>query len=354
MALTRRELLAACAATLPSLASRGAPVGDRQPLGVVIHSYGLRVAASAGREGSERFDDALVFLEHCHTLGARGVQVGLGARDEAACERLRARAASCGMDLEGSIRLPRDPDDRDRFAAEVRTAAAVGATIVRTTMLAGRRYEVFSAAADFRRAADAAVRSLALAAPVAARHGVRLAVENHKDWRADELISILKRIDSAHVGACVDTGNSIALLEDPTEVVEALAPWALTCHLKDMGVQEYERGFLLSEVPLGTGFLDLRRIVRILRAARPEIRLNLEMITRDPLEVPCLTDKYWATFADLPGRHLARALSMVRAHAAKQPLPRVGGLGLDDKLRAEEENVRRCFAFARAELNPGP
>ena len=44
------------------------------------------------------------------------------------------------------------------------------------------------------------------------------------------------------------------------------------------------------------------------------------MITRDPLKVPCLTDRYWATFADLPGRHLARTLSLVRSHL-RDPLP---------------------------------
>ena len=280
------------------------------------------------------------------------MQVGIGARDDAACERLRARAAAHAMDLEGIVRLPRDRDDLDRFAAEVQAAARAGATVLRTAMLSGRRYETFATAAAFRSFADQSQRSLALAEPVAARAGVRLAVENHKDWRADELIAIMKRISSAHVGVCVDTGNSIALLEDPMEVVEALAPWAVTTHLKDMAVQEYEQGFLLAEVPLGEGFLDLRRIVRTLRAARPEIRLNLEMITRDPLEIPCLTEKYWATFADLPGRHLARSLAMVRAHAAKRPLPRVSGLSPDAKLKAEDDNVRRCFAFARAELNP--
>ena len=98
------------------------------------------------------------------------------------------------------------------------------------------------------------------------------------------------------------------------EVVEALAPRAFTTHFKDMGLEEYREGFLLAEVPLGTGVLDLPRVVRILRAARPEIRFNLEMITRDPLKVPCLTERYWATFPDLPGRHLARTLSLVRDH----------------------------------------
>lgn len=40
----------------------------------------------------------------------------------------------------------------------------------------------------------------------------------------------------------------------------------------------------------------------------------LEMITRDPREIPCLTEKYWATCDDLNGVHLARTLSQVRAN----------------------------------------
>jgi hypothetical protein len=43
---------------------------------------------------------------------------------------------------------------------------------------------------------------------------------------------------------------------------------------------------------------------------------------------------------------------MVRAHAAKGPLARTSTLTADAKFKAEDDNVRRSFAFARAELNP--
>ena len=72
------------------------------------------------------------------------------------------------------------------------------------------------------------------------------------------------------------------------------------------------------------------------------------MITRDPLPVPCLTEKYWATFGTLPGLHLARTLSMVRAHSSRRPLPRVEGLTVEERLGREDENVRRCLDYARA------
>jgi sugar phosphate isomerase/epimerase len=152
------------------------------------------------------------------------------------------------------------------------------------------------------------------------------------------------------VGVCVDTGNSIALLEDPYEVVEAYAPWAFSTHLKDMAVAEYEDGFLLAEVPLGEGFLDLKRIVTTLSRARPEVRFNLEMITRDPLKIPCLMPKYWATFDSLPGKHLARTLTMVRKQAARKPRPSMSGLSQEQKLALEEKNVRQSMNYAREKL----
>ncbi len=209
------------------------------------------------------------------------------------------------MYLEGIVSLPRDQADLERFEAEIRAAKRTGVQVVRTVMLSGRRYETFKSVAEFRRFAESSAHSLKLAAGVVAREGVQLAVENHKDWRADEMIRILKQSGNDHIGVCLDTGNSIALLEDPMEVVEALAPRAFTTHFKDMALEEYPQGFLLSEVPLGTGVLDLPRVIRVLRAARPEIRLNLEMITRDPLKVPCLSEGYWATFPDLPGKDVA-------------------------------------------------
>src|SRR5205085_8990650 len=124
-----------------------------------------------------------------------------------------------------------------------------------------------------------------LAEPIVAKHHVRMAIENHKDFRVPELLDVLKRLGSERVGVCLDTGNSIALLEDPLAVVEALAPVAVTSHFKDMAVEDAADGFRLAEVPLGDGYLDLAKMVAVLRRANLAIRFNLEMITRDPLSV---------------------------------------------------------------------
>jgi sugar phosphate isomerase/epimerase len=346
MPLTRRQMLAACVAAVQGLAAQKQPPTDPPRLGVVIHSYGVRSAVSRQRRDKVPFSDPVVFLDHCRQLGAAGVQVAIGARDAEYSARLRQHVEAARMYLEGIVRLPQDSGDVARFTSEVRTAQGAGATVLRCAILNGRRYETFDTAGAFEQFAKQAYASLGLAEPVLARHGMRLAIENHKDWRADELVDLLRRVSSQHVGVCVDTGNSIALLEDPVQVVETYAPWAFTTHLKDMGVAEYEDGFLLAEVPFGTGFLDLKKLVRVLRAANPEVRLNIEMITRDPLKVPCLTPKYWATLDKVPARQLAEALARVRRHAAK--LAPVSHLPRDQQFALEEANVRRCLAYALA------
>ena len=162
-----------------------------------------------------------------------------------------------------------------------------------------------------------------------------LAVENHKDHRDEQRIALFEHISSEYVGACVDTGNSFALLEDPIETIERFAPWAHSVHLKDQAVKPYEDGFLLGDIPLGQGFIDLKRIVRILREKKPEIRFSLELITRDPLKVPVLKTKYWATFPEVPGSDLARTLKDVQSKAADR-LQGVTSLSEEDQLALEK------------------
>jgi sugar phosphate isomerase/epimerase len=354
MKYTRREMLTTVAGTAPALVispflPTAAASEKKTHLGVVRESFAHHISADR-THGGGGFADPVYFLEHCHEIGSGGIQFPFGARDRNYTEQLRAKAESFQMYLEGSIGLPRDQSEADRFAAEVRTVKEAGATVMRTFMLGGRRYETFTTMEKFRDWADRTFKSLVIAERIIAQHDLRLAVENHKDWRTDELLAILKRLGSPHLGVCVDTGNSIALLEDPYEVVEAYAPFAFSTHLKDMSVAEYEEGFLLSEVPLGEGFLDLKRIVTTLVRARPEVRFSLEMITRDPLKIPCLTPKYWATFDSLSGKYLARTLTMVRKQAPRKSLPTVTDLSQAQKLEREEKNVRQCLTYARERL----
>jgi len=350
--LNRRQVLRTTAgitamAFLPDAASAAEPP---TALGVVIHSYGIRNGVSRERHETPLFGSPANFLEYCHTIGAAGIQIGLSGLSAEAAETLKTTAAKYGMYVEGSITAPKNADDVARFTADVQTAQRCGAEILRCAILNGRRYETFDTAAAWERQQAAAWQALQLAAPVVEKFGVRLAIENHKDYRADELVAVLKKLGSSHVGICLDTGNNWALLESAEETVAALAPFAFTTHLKDMAVAEYADGFLLAETPLGTGCLDLPKLLGVIRKANPRVRLNLEMITRDPLKIPCLTDKYWATFGNLRERVLTPALANVRKFASKTPLPQISRLSTAAQVQAEDDNVRHSLTYWREKL----
>jgi sugar phosphate isomerase/epimerase len=180
--------------------------------------------------------------------------------------------------------------------------------------------------------------------------GVPLVVNRTLVKVTGERASLVRRTSSEYFGVCLDTGNNLSLLDSPAELVRELAPYAVTTHFKDMAVAECSAGFLLSEVPLGTGMLNLPEIVSTISRARPRTHINLEMITRDPLKVPCLTDKYWATFPSRNGLYLARTLTLVRAHKPAQELPEVSALARSQRATVEEENVKQCLAYARGSL----
>jgi sugar phosphate isomerase/epimerase len=355
--VNRRQFIkrtAQAAAVTPAILSAprlfAADDATAKPLGIGMHSYGFNWKAAKDKAAGAKFSDALEFLKYAKQLGAGGVQVSLVAQDSAYAKKLRTEAENSGMYFEAQSALPKQTSEVAQFETDVRIAKEAGAEVMRTALLGGRRYETFDSAKAFQAFRDQSWRSLALAEPVLKRNRLRLAVENHKDWLAAEFVEILRKLDSEFVGACVDFGNNLALLEEPMDVVEALAPFAFSTHIKDMAVQEYADGFLLSEVPLGDGFLDLPKMIAVLRKANPKIQFNLEMITRDPLKIPCLTEKYWATMPEAPAERLASALALVRQHVPRSALPRTTGLSVEKQLSMEDENVRKSLAFAKAKL----
>jgi sugar phosphate isomerase/epimerase len=319
-------------------------------MGIVVHSYVSRWNSKADSKKYPAFTNALDLLDHCHRIGAGGVQVGVKDWTTAFAKKVRDKREKLGLYLEGSIGLPKKAEDVPAFEAEVRSAKEAGAQVLRTVSLGGRRYEVFQTAEAWHEFRKNALLSLQLAEPVVRRHKIKLGVENHKDWRAQELVDILQQINGEWVGATIDFGNNLAMVEDPLEVVQTLAPYVVSTHIKDMAVEEHPEGFLLSEVPLGKGILDLPKIVALCRKHNPNVTFNLEMMTRDPLVIPVLQKEYWATFDGISGGELARTLRLVKQHKSPAALPRVSQLNMEQRLAAEEENILLSLAYSKKNL----
>jgi len=318
------------------------------PMGIVIHSYGRRWQGKDSSVKFPPFENALDVLDHCQLIGAGGLQVGVDGWSADFAGKVRDTRESYGLYFEGSVALPKTEGEVPVFDKAIRLGKEAGARIFRT-YLGGRRYEDFSRLAEFKAYKEQALRSLQLSEPIAKRYDVKIGVENHKDFESPELVELLQRVSSENIGACIDLGNSIALLENPMETVTNLAPFAVTTHVKDMAVRETPEGFLLSEVPLGQGILDLPKMLEVIRRLNPEVKLNLEMITRDPLSIDCLEPGYWVTFPEKPGAHLAATLKMVRTCGVAD-LPFVSGKSAEAVLAYEEENILKSLQYAGQSL----
>ncbi|MBV9226285.1 MAG: TIM barrel protein [Acidobacteriaceae bacterium] len=343
--MTRRELLAA-SFLAPTLLAR--ETAKRGCLGGAPTSFTVRLRLA--RSGEKPFD----MVEHCHSLGLAGAETILPSTDPAVVRRLRTQAETYNMKLILNTRLPKQEGDVPQFDAAVAACKDIGAIALHAAMT-DRRYEQFDSLEAFKANFAQCQASIALAEPVLRKHRIKLAIENHKGWRASEQAAWMGRVSSEWVGVCYDFGNNLSLCEPPEETFELLSPYTIFCHLKDMAVADYPDGFLLSEVPLGQGIIDLKQRVDALRSKDPDMLFCLEMITRDPLKIPVFTDKYWATFNDpaapLPARDLAKVLELVRKNPPKSPLPRTSGLTTEQQIKAEDDYNRQSIAYARQNLN---
>mgnify|MGYP001054001191 CR=1 FL=1 len=318
---------------------------------------GLAGAANGRHSGGlPSFFEALrarpvAYVEYCRSLGAGGIQAGI-ATDLAA---VRKRLDELGMYYEGNAALPRTLDEStDAFEQSLTNAKALGATLVRTVSrppqgTSGRRYEGFTSRqqyVDWLQTANAIVEKCL---PIAERHGIVIALENHKDRSVDEHVAFLQRISSPYLGSLIDPGNNMSFMERPEETVGKLAPFVKATSLKDMGVAPYEDGFLLSEVRFGTGMTDQKALFELMRSHNPKLNAMAELITRDPLKVPVLTDDYYRSFPDGYRARVDGWLAMVRERASLLPYP--SQLSSSEQLLLEETNNRDTFAWGLANLS---
>jgi 3-oxoisoapionate decarboxylase len=333
-------------------------------LGVVSFSYMM----------AWKPEDTLEFLEHCHRLGAAGIQAPITGDIRV----LRARAEELEMYIEAVAPLP-EHGDTSQFEQALRDADDVNAVGLRAACLATRRYETFKTLEQWQKHVKESIESIELALPLLDKYRIPLGLENHKDWTTDELAALMQKYATRYFGVCLDLGNNISLLDDPMTAIERLAPYAVNTHMKDMCVEAAAEGFRVAEVPLGGGFIDLERAISLVQQARAEARFSLEMITRDPLLIPCLSDEYWATFPDRNGLQLLRnrrqngawvadhkpaiagenpgprpalcrlerTLRFVQENKTSHPLPRVSHLSYEEQRRREDENVMACLQYAR-------
>lgn len=169
--------------------------------------------------------------------------------DDEQLDALRATAAGHGITLELGTRGVRT----EHLAAYLRIARRLGVTLVRSMLNT----------ADHRPTVAEATALLREAVPAYAAAGVTLGLETYEQVSTDDLLSVVRGVDSPHLGVVLDPGNSVARLERPVDVVHATAPYVVNIHVKDFSFSRRDGwvGFTFAGCLLGEGLLDYRHMI---------------------------------------------------------------------------------------------
>ncbi|MBL8154494.1 MAG: sugar phosphate isomerase/epimerase [Anaerolineae bacterium] len=108
------------------------------------------------------------------------------------------------------------------------------------------------------------------AVKVAEDHGVKVAVENHIDYTADECLWLIEEVGSPYFGLNFDTGNFVRLLDDPIAGMKKLAKYTFATHIKDLKVRRgvpVTEWYFFSSTPVGDGIVDNLALAQLLKDA---------------------------------------------------------------------------------------
>ena len=114
----------------------------------------------------------------------------------------------------------------------------------------------------------------------AAEAGIVVALENHMDFRTEDVEFLLGAVGSPYLQLTFDVGNIIPLLEHPITFARRLCPHIVNLHFKSVGFVFEEYGATLTSVPAAESAVDLGALIGLLRETEQDRFLQLEVVAR--------------------------------------------------------------------------
>ena len=106
--------------------------------------------------------------------------------------------------------------------------------------------------------------------------GLDIAIENHTDTFADEILWVADKLNHPLIGVCVDTANPLQVMENPSQAMEKMLPRAKCIHFSDDLIVVDPLGVHDIGAPHGQGSYDCARMVREIREKSSLNRIILE------------------------------------------------------------------------------
>jgi sugar phosphate isomerase/epimerase len=127
--------------------------------------------------------------------------------------------------------------------------------------------------------------------------GVTLGLETYEQVPTEDLVAVVRAVDSPNLGVCLDPGNCVARLEVPEYVIGQVAPYVVNVHVKDFRFTREEGwvGFSLTGCRLGTGLLDYDTMIRAVSHESRGISQVVEhwLPRVGTMEETCRTEQEW-------------------------------------------------------------
>jgi sugar phosphate isomerase/epimerase len=178
--------------------------------------------------------------------------------------------------------------------------------------------------------------------------GIRLAIENHAgDMQGRELRTLIEEAGPDFVGAVIDSGNPLWTLEDPHDTLEALAPHALTSHVRDSRVWKTPEGIAVAWTRMGEGNVNIDRWVKRYGELCPGKALSLEIIVIPPRTYKVWEPAFWDRYRNVPAWSFARFAALAeKGEPVRFTAPAKDQAGAREKedLLASAAYVKRLLA----------
>ena len=266
-----------------------------------MHTYTLHLSGlgeSWGFDGVHEFEKTMTLMQLMDNAvewgldGLHITNVDLETLDPEHLAEVKAAAEAHGLYLEYNVSFdaPSDPRVNATVKDALLNAKAMGADLVKFSLDIERPHPLYGSCfhPDVMRQLSVRYDEFKANIKLMEEFGLKISIENHCDTYADEVIWLVRQLNHPDIGACLDTINSLVVLEGPEACVEKMAPYANCCHFCDNKLVVDPDGTHSIGVAIGKGDIDCAKVLRTLMEKAPLDRITFEVeyeIGDDPIEV---------------------------------------------------------------------
>lgn len=251
-----------------------------------LHFFGLGESWGFGKdyffEQTMNIFELMDFAAEQELDGLQITKVDLGSTSPspALLEKIRQHAEKCGLFLEFNASFDAGSDSRVNCTVTeaLEIGRALNAELVKFSLDVKRPAKLYGSCMHpqvMRQLAEKYELFLA-AIPMIEKFGMQIAIENHTDTFADEILWLVDKLNHPLIGTCVDTMNPLQVIENPHYAMERMLPRAFCCHFSDDLIVVDPLGVHDIGAPHGEGSMDCPLMVRQIREKSPMDRIIFE------------------------------------------------------------------------------